>query len=114
MMFDRAPVHLYAFDILWLDGEDLRDRPLMERKQILQDVVAESTERLLYVDHIEEQGEQLFEMICDRDMEGIVAKPKESPYRELYGKTPWVKIKNPGYSQAEGRGELFHPKQPGT
>ena len=47
-------------------------------------------------------------MICHRDMEGIVAKPKESPYRELNGKTPWIKIKNPDYSQAEGRGELFH------
>ena len=75
-------------------------------------VVAESPDGLLYVDHIEEQGEQLFEMICDRDMEGIVAKPKESPYRELYGKTPWVKIKNPDYSQAEGRGELFHSRRP--
>jgi ATP-dependent DNA ligase len=42
-------------------------------------------------------------------MEGIVAKPKESPYRELRGKTPWIKIKNPDYSQAEGRRELFHP-----
>jgi bifunctional non-homologous end joining protein LigD len=85
---------------------------IVERKQILQGVVAESPERLLYVDHIEEQGEQLYEMICRRDMEGIVAKPKESPYRELYGKTPWVKIKNPDYSQAEGRGELFNARRP--
>ena len=40
MMFNRAPVHFYAFDILWLDGEDLRGRPLMERKPILQEVVS--------------------------------------------------------------------------
>ena len=109
MMFNRAPVHFYAFDILWLDGEVLRDRPLMERKPILQEVASAGPDRLLYVDHIEEQGEQLFEMICRRDMEGVVAKPKASPYR-LYGKTPWVKIKNPEYSQAEGRGELFRSR----
>ena len=109
MMFNRAPVHFYAFDILWLDGEDLREVPIVLRKHILEEVVAESPERLLFVDYIEEQGEQLYEMICRRDMEGIVAKPQESPYCELYGKTPWVKIKNPDYSQAEGRGELFNP-----
>ena len=109
MMFNRAPVYFYAFDILCLDGEDLREKPTQERKEILQGVVSESPQRLLYVDHIEEEGEQLFELICKRDMEGIVAKPKESPYRELRGKTPWIKIKNPDYSQAEGRRELFHP-----
>ena len=107
MMFNRAPVHFYAFDILWLSGEDLRDLPIVMRKHILEQVVAESPDRMLYVGHIEEQGEQLFEMICDRDMEGIVAKPLESLYREVYGKTPWIKIKNPDYSQAEGRGEVF-------
>ncbi len=42
-------------------------------------------------------------------MEGIVAKPPASPYKELRGKGPWIKIKNPDYSQAVGRGELFHP-----
>ena len=57
--------------------------------------------------HIDGEGERLFELICQRDMEGIVAKPMASPYRELNGKTPWIKIKNPDYSQAEGRGEMF-------
>ncbi len=109
LMFNRAPAHFYAFDILWLDGEDLRDRPILERKEILQGVISESPQRLLYVDHIKEQGEQLFDLICGRDMEGIVAKPSQSPYREQRGKTPWIKIKNPEYSQVEGRGELFHP-----
>ena len=44
-------------------------------------------------------------------MEGIVAKPKISPYREVNGKTTWIKIKNPDYSQAEGRGELFNSRR---
>ena len=110
-MFNRAPAHFYAFDLLWLDGEDVRGQSTLERKQLLQEIVTDAPERLLYVDHIEDHGEQLFEMICRRDMEGVVAKPKEGPYRELYGKTPWIKIKNPDYSQAEGRGELFHSRR---
>ena len=56
LMFNRAPAHFYAFDILWLDGEDLRDKPIVERKQILQGVVAESPQRLLYVDHNEDRA----------------------------------------------------------
>ena len=109
LMFNRAQAHFYAFDILWLDGEDVRGQSTLERKQLLQEVVTDAADRLLYVDHIEEQGEQLFAEICQRDMEGIVAKPAAVPYRELRGRTPWIKIKNPDYSQAEGRGELFNP-----
>ena len=44
-------------------------------------------------------------------MEGIVAKPLISPYRKVGGKTTWVKVKNPNYSQAEGRGELFNKRR---
>ena len=109
LMFNRAPAHFYAFDLLWLDGLDLRERPLVERKQLLSEVVKAGPGRLLYVDHIEELGEEMFAAICEQDMEGIVAKPAASPYRELGGKPPWIKIKNPSYSQTEGRGELFHP-----
>ena len=50
---------------------------------------------------------ELFEQCCKRDLEGVVAKPKLSPYRRLDGKPLWVKVKNRGYSQAEGRSELF-------
>ncbi len=45
---------------------------------------------------------------CGHHPEGIVAKPQVSPYRELKGKTTWIKIKNPEYSQAEGRRDLFN------
>ncbi len=49
----------------------------------------------------------LFEQCCKLDLEGVVAKPKVSPYREVGGRTLWVKVKNPAYTQAEGRRHLF-------
>ncbi len=109
LMFGRAPAHFYAFDILMVDGQDLRDKPCVERKQVLKDLVEKGPQRLHYVDYVDGEGKQLFDLICERDMEGIVAKPRASPYRELKGRSPWIKIKNPDYSQAEDRGELFHP-----
>ena len=54
------------------------------------------------MDHIEERGIGLFDLCCEPDLEGIVAKPKASPYRLISGKTTWLKVKNPAYSQAEG------------
>jgi hypothetical protein len=65
---------------------------------------------VLYVDHIEARGRQFFEKVCELDLEGIVAKRK-SQYRPTEKPSPyWVKIKNPHYSQAEGREELFNPR----
>ncbi len=96
--------YYYAFDLLSLDGEDLRDRPLLERKAKLRSLVPEKDSRLLYVDHIEASGVALFERVCEMDLEGIIAKRKKGLYREG---TTWYKIKNAAYSQAEGRGEVF-------
>ena len=54
---------------------------------------------------------ELFEQCCKLDLEGAVAKPKLSPYRRLDGKPLWIKVKNPDYSQAEGRGEFFNQRR---
>ena len=59
------------------------------------------------VDHLEERGCALFDKACAMDLEGIVAKLKQSPYVVKERSRDWVKIKNPGYSQADGREELF-------
>jgi ATP-dependent DNA ligase len=63
----------------------------------------------IYCDHIEERGEDLFRLACDVDLEGIVAKPKNSPYRFTENQTCWLKLKNPNYSQSLGRDDLFAP-----
>ena len=50
---------------------------------------------------------ELARLPCKLDLEGIVAKPKKAAYRADVQKSPWIKIKNPTYSQKEGREELI-------
>ncbi len=100
LMFRREPPYFYAFDLMWLDGEDLRQSPLLMRKKRHKTLVPKQPSFVHYVDHLAEQGKGLFERVCAMDLEGIVAKPAAGPYRTT---VPWHKIKNPDYSQAEGR-----------
>lgn len=64
------------------------------------------------MDHVSEAGEQLFQLACEHDLEGIIAKPKNSPYLAVNGESPWIKIRNPQYSQIIGRDELFEKSEP--
>src|SRR5215472_19370342 len=87
----RGPV-LYAFDLLWLDGEDLRQMPLIERKKRLARLVqAAKCPRLLYAQHVEQHGKEFFTEICARDLEGIVAKRKHGIYKD--DAPGWLKLK---------------------
>ncbi len=96
----------YTFDLLWINGEDLRTLPLIERKRRLRQLVEKNIlARIVYVQHLETRGIAFFEEICQRDLEGIVAKRKQSIYKS--NGTGWLKIKNPKYSQTTGRHDLF-------
>ena len=101
----RGPFCFYAFDLLWLDGRDLRDKPLLERKALLRKLLPRCPKAVLYVDHVA-SGTELFQVICDRDMEGVVAKQASARYTPEA--TTWVKIKNMHYSQAVGREDYFN------
>jgi bifunctional non-homologous end joining protein LigD len=103
---------LYAFDLLWINGVDLRRRPLLERKKQLERLVRTSGLRLMYAQHVEKDGKDLFKEICARDLEGVVAKRKLSVHKD--DGTGWLKIKNRAYSQAEGRHELLTRKSAST
>lgn len=87
------------------NGEDLGYVPLTDRKLRLRAVVPKRRERLLYCDHIDVDGEALFRLACENDLEGIVAKRKSDPY--LPDHTRWLKIRNHDYSQWVGREKLF-------
>lgn len=107
LLFRREWPYFYAFDILSLNGRDLTGLPLLERKRILRDVMPTIECRLLYLDHIVGTGVALYQQICARDLEGIVAKWAHGRYCTDGRSTSWLKIKNPAYSQIADRHELF-------
>ena len=74
LMFRRDWPYFYAFDVLSIEGEDLRDRPLVERKCRLRAIMPRIDSRLLYVDDLPRRGTALFDAACQRDLEGVVGK----------------------------------------
>ena len=67
--------------------------------------------RVVYLDHVESDGRLLFEEVVKMDLEGIVCKRKDSPYKVTYKPYRyWIKVKNSRYSQLEGREELFESR----
>ena len=110
LMRRRDEARFYAFDLLWLNGEDLRSLPLVDRKALLREIVPANSTGLLYVDHIEERGEDLLQLACELDLEGIVAKWKRGAYISADERTSWLKIKNREYTQIVGRDKLFEKR----
>lgn len=85
-------LHYCAFDLLSLDGKDLRDAPLTERKARLSDLIADSESRIRYSDHVEGHGETVIARACDMALEGIVSKRANGPYKSGRGRD-WLKSK---------------------
>jgi ATP-dependent DNA ligase len=86
---------LYAFDLIALDGDDLRDLPLIERKRRLKKLLGKSQRRAIrLVEHLTGDGPTIFEHVCRMGLEGIVSKRIDAPYRSGPSKV-WVKCKNP-------------------
>ena len=86
-----VPVLYYAFDLLYLDGEDWRRMPLEDRKRKLASLIT-AGDALRYSDHYEEHGKALFEIAQNKGLEGIVAKRRASIYEERRSRD-WLKIK---------------------
>jgi bifunctional non-homologous end joining protein LigD len=108
LLFHRAEPCFLAFDILSCDGKDLRWNALVERKAELRRLLVRraANSRVCYADHVERDACRLFELICQRDLEGIVAKLKHGHYTFDVDDSTWVKIKNRNCSQSEGRGSF--------
>jgi bifunctional non-homologous end joining protein LigD len=104
----RGPFALVAFDVLVLNGKDVRALPLVERKKLLRAVVPPHSRSVLYPQHVHGTGSDLFAEVCRQGLEGIVAKHRGGRYGEDEP-TRWLKIKNREYSQAWDRAELFRP-----
>lgn len=89
-----------AFDLLWLDGRDLRRHPLNDRKRLLAELLPEDTGPLYKVLVLDEYGRALFGAIRKMELAGVVAKRKQDPYG---AGTTWFQITNPSYTQGERR-----------
>ena len=91
--FDQVAVAC-AFDLLLLNGDDMRRKPFAERKAALAKLLFRSREGIQYVEHAEGHGDKMFAAVCDLGLEGIVSKRLDAPYRSGPSKA-WIKVKNP-------------------
>jgi bifunctional non-homologous end joining protein LigD len=87
-----TPVAFCAFDLLWAGGRDLRDLPVVQRKRALRAVLRDAP-GVVYVDHVETEGESFFEAVKAQDLEGIVGKQADSRYEAGRRSRSWVKVK---------------------
>jgi bifunctional non-homologous end joining protein LigD len=107
LMERDPPVLYFAFDLLWLNGADLRSLPLLVRKQQLAHVIPPDSHSVLYVDHTRGAGTELFRFACQSDLAGIVAKRVYSLYEEDDRGRSWLTIANPGYSRRLLNGRIL-------
>jgi bifunctional non-homologous end joining protein LigD len=110
LMRRRGPFCFVSFDLLAVNGRDVRKLSLVDRKQILREIVPEESRSILFAKHVPQHGRDLFAAVCERDLEGIVAKWKDAPYNPAALPLSWIKVKNPDYSHARDRAELFERK----
>ncbi len=92
--FSGGPRRLFffVFDVLHLDGQDLLDRPLVERKAVLERLVGDSRGVIRYAPHVDGSGPAAFREACRIGLEGIVSKRRDGKYRAGRN-TGWVKVK---------------------
>lgn len=88
----QGNISYFVFDILHLDGKDLRSLPLTRRKEILQQMLPDLP-NVKYSDHIFEYGREFFEAAKANNLEGIVGKRSNSPYFPGRRTKDWLKIK---------------------
>jgi bifunctional non-homologous end joining protein LigD len=89
----QYPLVYYVFDILSFHKKDLKTIPLLERKKLLKKLLKRSAS-IRYCDHIEENGIGFFKKIKEDNLEGIIAKKKDSLYTPDIRTKEWLKIKN--------------------
>jgi len=98
LLLERKPAFYVAWDILWQDGKQVTGLPLMERKELL-DQVLEDSDYMRKVEWVDTEGLALWDAIRGYDLEGIVAKRKNSRYVFGQRSAAWIKVKN--YQEAE-------------
>ncbi|WP_375197876.1 DNA ligase D [Sphingobium sp.] len=88
----RSALHIFAFDLLQLDGEDCAAQPNISRKEKLAALLGKGSAHIHVADHIVGAGEALFDAMCKAGQEGIICKRADAPYRGARTKN-WLKVK---------------------
>jgi bifunctional non-homologous end joining protein LigD len=93
--WQNTPVRLqyFVFDILWLNGLNITNVPLIQRKKILQQILPTENEVIKYSDHVVGKGNEFFDVAVKQGLEGIMAKRADSIYQPDTRTPDWVKIK---------------------
>jgi len=91
---NAAALQYFVFDILWLEGKDLTQLPLVERKSLLRRLLPEDDAIVRYSDEVEEKGIPFFDAAMKQGLEGVMAKRKQSVYKADSRTEDWVKIKS--------------------
>ncbi|WP_440133277.1 DNA ligase D [Chitinophaga sancti] len=87
----------YVFDLLWYDGKDITQLPLIERKEILKQVLPQDNDLIRFSEHItgeNGQGTAFYKAALHKGLEGIMAKNSESNYGVGKRSDNWLKVKN--------------------
>jgi len=110
----QYPICYYVFDLLELNGQDICDQPLLERKKLLKALIKKNNV-IKYSDHIAEKGVDFFNLTGKQGLEGIMGKNGKSIYQKGTRTTDWLKIKHHksdeaiivGYTQPTGSRKYF-------
>ena len=111
----NRPIQYCVFDLLQLNGKDTTSLPLIDRKELLKQIIPEENPVIKYSDHIVEKGKSFFQVSTEKDLEGIMAKKMDSKYYPGKRTTDWLKIKNhktaeviiAGYTEPAGSRKYF-------
>jgi bifunctional non-homologous end joining protein LigD len=112
---DSSSLKYFVFDLLYYDGEDLREKPLEERKIILKKILkGRKSGKIFFSEHIRGRGDEMLRAACDDGLEGIVSKDRTATYH-AGRKSDWQKIKCSkrqelvigGYTNPEGSRQGF-------
>ncbi|MDX0218615.1 ATP-dependent DNA ligase [Sinorhizobium meliloti] len=88
---EAGAIVFYAFDLLYLDGRDLRRLPLRERRRLLEPLAGDREGAVRLSEEVQADGDEFFRVACAHGLEGIIAKHVEKPYRSGRGEW-WQKI----------------------
>ncbi|RWH25976.1 non-homologous end-joining DNA ligase [Mesorhizobium sp.] len=84
---EASEIIFYAFDLLYLDGRDLRRLPQHERRRLLKPIVTGRDGAIRLSDEVEAEGEEFFRVACEHGLEGVIAKHRGRPYHS--GRSDW-------------------------